>query len=409
MRSSAPKLLMLGASDTQQIAIERAKARGLYVITADNRPDNPGHRLADESHNVSTTDAEGVLALAKAVGVDGVISYASDPGALTAAYVAHHLGLPGDPLAAVKKAQDKFLLRSEQTKLGHRVPPFALSDDLDGLKHLWASTRSGLVVKPTDRAGSVGLCLFRTHPSWPELMAAVAQAKDLSFQGRAIVEARLETQGLQFGGDYVVSEGRVVFAAHTDQYLFQTATTQTALGSLNPSGHDAAVLASATHQVEQLVGQLGLRFGIYNIDACLVDGEVVILDFGARLGGNWLGEVHRHATGVNFTDLAIQLAIGEALPPLPNAGAGQPMNAGTLGVHADRAGRFKSLSFSEALNAVIVKQTLSVREGQPVFPFRGTPDRLGLLLMASPDREALVQLYASPQAHFGLTLDPPAP
>ena len=55
------KLLMLGGSLYQTFAIKEAKRLGYYVITADYLPSNPGHKYADEYHNVSTTDKEAVL------------------------------------------------------------------------------------------------------------------------------------------------------------------------------------------------------------------------------------------------------------------------------------------------------------------------------------------------------------
>lgn len=397
---------MLGASDTQQVAIERAKARGLYVITTDNRPENPGHRLADESYRVSTTDLDGVLALAKACRVDGVISYASDPGALTAAYVSHHLALPGDPLEAVTKAQDKFSLRSEQLRLGHPVPDFVLGDDLVGLKRLWAESKTGLVVKPTDRAGSAGLCIFRRPPAWPELVEAVDWASGISFRGRVIVESRLIKSGMQFGGDYLIENGHIRFACYADQFLFQTSTTEAGLGNLGPSSHPAAVLDQATNQVAELVSALGLSHGLCNTDLCVSNGRVHVLDFGARLGGNWLGEVHRHVTEVDLTDLALRLALGEPLPDLPSVQFGgiPKMHAGHLVVHADGEGVLKSLLLSKDLQSVVIQAMIAAKAGQKVHPYRGTQDRLGILLIGSTDRARLLRIYQDPVPHFGLGL-----
>lgn len=81
------KLLMLGGSLYQTYAIKEAKHLGYYVISCDYLPSNPGHKYADEYYNVSTTDKEAVLKLAKDLQVDGVVAYASDPAAPTAAYV----------------------------------------------------------------------------------------------------------------------------------------------------------------------------------------------------------------------------------------------------------------------------------------------------------------------------------
>src|SRR5690606_37329036 len=105
--SSVKKILMLGGSYAQIPAIKTAKTLGFYVITCDYLPDNPGHVYADEYHNVSTTDKESVLELADRLGVDYVMSYASDPGAPVAAYVADRLGLPGSSYQSVRILSEK--------------------------------------------------------------------------------------------------------------------------------------------------------------------------------------------------------------------------------------------------------------------------------------------------------------
>ena len=93
---------MLGGSIYQTYAIKEAVKLGYYVITCDYLPGNPGHKFAHEYHNVSTTDKEAVLALARDLKVDGVVAYASDPAAPTAAYVCEKLGLPTSPFKSVE-------------------------------------------------------------------------------------------------------------------------------------------------------------------------------------------------------------------------------------------------------------------------------------------------------------------
>ena len=55
------RVLMLGGSRQQIPIIKLAKEMGLYVITCDYTPENPGHKFADEYYDVSTTDLEKVL------------------------------------------------------------------------------------------------------------------------------------------------------------------------------------------------------------------------------------------------------------------------------------------------------------------------------------------------------------
>ena len=56
-----------------------------------------GMQYADAYYNVSTTDKEAVLELAEKLEIDGIVAYASDPAAPTAAYVSEKMGLPGNP------------------------------------------------------------------------------------------------------------------------------------------------------------------------------------------------------------------------------------------------------------------------------------------------------------------------
>ena len=105
------RVLMLGGSLYQTYAIKEAVRLGYYVITCDYLPDNPGHQYAHEYHNVSTTDKEAVLELAKKLKVDGIVAYASDPAAPTAAYVSEKLGLPTSPYKSVEILSKKHLFR----------------------------------------------------------------------------------------------------------------------------------------------------------------------------------------------------------------------------------------------------------------------------------------------------------
>ena len=113
---------MLGGAQTQVPAIKAAKELGAYVIVTDYLEDNPGQHFAHESYSVSTTDKEGVLALAKSLEIDGIVSYASDYGAPTAAYVAEKLGLPTSPYKSVEILTRKDLFKAFLKENNFKVP-----------------------------------------------------------------------------------------------------------------------------------------------------------------------------------------------------------------------------------------------------------------------------------------------
>ena len=106
------KILLLGGSAQQVIAIETAKRLGYYTVLCDYLPDNPGQYVADKFYLVSTTDKEAVLEVAENENIDGILAYASDPAAPTAAYVAEKLGLPGSPYESVEILCNKDRFRA---------------------------------------------------------------------------------------------------------------------------------------------------------------------------------------------------------------------------------------------------------------------------------------------------------
>src|SRR3954466_6107 len=114
MADAARTLLVLGASLYQLPIITRAKEMGLRVVTADYLPKNPGHALADAFHIVDTTDAEGILRVAREEKIDGVIAACTDVAVPTAAYVAQHLGVRGPSWRASSILCDKIAFRTWQ-------------------------------------------------------------------------------------------------------------------------------------------------------------------------------------------------------------------------------------------------------------------------------------------------------
>ena len=77
------KILLLGGSAAQLVAIETAKRLGYYTVVCDYLPDNPGQHIADSFHLVSTTDKDAVLAVARDEQIEGIVAYSSDPAAPT--------------------------------------------------------------------------------------------------------------------------------------------------------------------------------------------------------------------------------------------------------------------------------------------------------------------------------------
>ena len=59
------KILLLGGSAQQTVAIRAAKELGYFTIVCDYLPDNPGQYIADRFYGASTTDVEAIYEIAR--------------------------------------------------------------------------------------------------------------------------------------------------------------------------------------------------------------------------------------------------------------------------------------------------------------------------------------------------------
>ena len=173
------KILLLGGSAQQVIAVETAKKLGYYTVLCDYLPDNPGQYVADKFYLESTTDKKTILKIAEKEKVSGILAYASDPAAPTAAYVAEKLGLPGNPYKSVEILCNKDKFRDFLAKNDFYTPK---AKGYNSAETALADLDNGyfeypVIVKPVDSSGSKGVSKIN---SFDEAQAKITCAMDFS-------------------------------------------------------------------------------------------------------------------------------------------------------------------------------------------------------------------------------------
>ena len=229
MAEKQKKLLLLGGLRYLLPVIEAAHKLGIYVITCDYIPDNIAHKYSDEYHNVSIVDKEAVLNLAKELKIDGIMSFAVDPGVVTASYVQNKMGLPSfGPYESVCILQNKDKFRAFLNANGFNVPKaraFASIKEALGAKDWYPWP---VIVKPTDSAGSKGVSRVDRYEN---LKPAIENAFKHSISGRVIVEQFIEKQGCSSDSDCFSLDGRLVFTSFSAQRFDKDATNEYVLAA----------------------------------------------------------------------------------------------------------------------------------------------------------------------------------
>jgi formate-dependent phosphoribosylglycinamide formyltransferase (GAR transformylase) len=384
-------LVVLGASEHQLPLIHVAKKRNLKVLTIDNRPENPGHQLADIFYDdISITDHEQLHATLLKHPPLGVSSTASDLGARACAYLQQKLNLPGPSAQGVDILSKKDLFRNACREASIPYPSFSRVTKTDQLPE---KTVLPAVVKPIDRSGSIGVKIVYNES---QLTEAIDQAVIESISGVAIIESRLIKIGKQICGDGFVTNGKVEFSHYGDGHFPDNESALAPYGETFPSSHKQSVLDALTSQINKLIEIAGYREGPFNVDAIVTrKNEVYIIDIGPRLGGNFIPDIINLQTGINLYEHYLDLCLGNDLTPLAN-------NHEKPGYHASfmvnkisdgkRAGSFET---GDKIEKFIKIKRMFDHVCNAVESKDGRTISLGNLVMEFPDSTTMNNIFES--------------
>ena len=384
------KLMLLGGIRYLLPAIEVAHKHGVYVITVDYLPDNIAHKYSDEYHNVSILDKEAVLALAKELQIDGILSYAVDPGVVTAAYVAELMGLPftcSYETACI--LQDKARFRQFLKENGFNAPNAKgytnvteAITDLDRFN--WP-----VIVKPVDSAGSKGV----TRVDSPnDLSSAIAHALEESHNGHFIIEDFLELQGYQSSADCFSVDGKLVYADYSDQLFDKNAENPyTPALEIWPSSMAQEHQDYLTKETQRLLRLLHCGTGLYNIESRVCkNGKAYLMEVSPRAGGNRIAELQRIGTGIDLIEAEVLKAIDETIPAI-----GQPKYDGYFVndiIHSNHSGLFSKVEYDEEFkHAHFISQAIYPVQGDHVETFRGANNAVGSVFLRFNNKDEVVQ------------------
>lgn len=399
---------MLGGSLYQTFAIKEAKRLGYYVITADYLPNNPGHKFADEYHNVSTIDKEAVLALAQELRIDGIVAYASDPAAPTAAYVAEKLGLPTSPYRSVEILSNKDLFRAYLQEHGFNCPKaMGFTEYEDALEHINEFTLP-VMVKPVDSSGSKGITKLT---DWSKLQEAVEEALSYSRGERFLIEEFIVKKGHQISGDAFSVDGKLVFHCLGNEFYDPNCDKDFApLGECWPFQMDHKYIEDLETQLQRLMSSLGMKSNAYNVEAIVgEDDKVYLLELGARSGGSLIPQVVEHATGINMVTWVIQAAAGDPIDLSVLRGKTEMPIKGCWSnymVHSDETGQFKSISFdSQFEKEHVVDFVNDLHVGDAIHRFRDAQDCIGELILKYADMDEMFKVIKNIESYLHVEVE----
>lgn len=382
------RLMLLGGLRYLKPVIDAAHKQGYYVITADYLPNNIAHKWSDEYCNVSIIDKEAVLKEAQRLKIDGIMSFACDPGVVAASYVQNKMGLPSfGPFESVEILQNKDKFRAFLAKNGFNVPQAKGFDSVEAAMEEIYWYPWPVIVKPTDAAGSKGVTRVDKAE---DLKPALEYAMKHSISGHIIVEEFIDKQGCSSDTDSFSEEGKLKFVSFCAQRFDAEATNPYTPAAYSwPSTFTKEQEEYLTSEIQRLITLLNLKTCVYNIEVRVApSGKPYIMELTPRGGGNRLCEMLRYATGVDMITAITRAMVGDPiLEPIEQ----KPYNGhwAEIILHADKDGIFDHLEISKELPAEIVEEDLWVVKGDKVEGFEGANNAIGTLVLNFNSAEEL--------------------
>lgn len=379
IRNKMKKILLLGGSRYLLPVINAIHQLGYYAITCDYLPDNIAHTYSDEYYNVSIIEKDKVLELARKLRVDGIMSFACDPGVETAAYVAEKLGLPTNPYESVRILQNKSKFREFLRENGFNVPKARGYTSIDNAIADTEYFHYPVIVKPVDSAGSKGVTRVDEKVDLKEAAKyAISYSKAKAF----IIEEFIEKEGCSSDSDCFSINGRLVFTSFSDQRFDEQAENPYTPAAFSwPSTMPEKIQDELRKELQRLIQLLNLNTSIYNIEARQgKDGKAYIMEVSPRGGGNRLSEMLKYATETDLILNAVKAAVGDEIFDIN----GEPQYKGfwaEIILHSEIAGVFEKLWIDNSLKENIVEEDLWVQKGDIVHEFTGANETIGTLVL----------------------------
>lgn len=384
------KVLFLGAGPSQVPPIRLAKEMGYTIITCDNIPSNPGHYYADKVLNISILNSYEILREALVIGVDSVLSYASDAGCITQMIVCEALGLPHNPLEVINILTNKFLFRKFLNNNGIQESTFELVSRGDEDKILdCIDINSKKIIKPVDSNGSRGVSLAINKN---ELKIAIDIGFKYSRSGNIVIEDFFEKKGFQVCGDGFFDNNKILYIAFGDGWFYKDSFVPFAESF--PGTHTNKFYLNTLIKIEKILQKLNFKIGAFNFDVINVKDVPYVIEIAPRSGGNYISNVIKEYEGVDLVNAALHCN-SNYLFKFEVEKTIQKNYAANYMIHSMMSGILKNIYFDNILEAKIVEKNIYISIGEKVDRYVNGSNAIGNIVLRFDNKNEMSYILSN--------------
>jgi biotin carboxylase len=320
MSSSTSHLVVISGNDSS-LPLVRPPNTTITLVQTPDRATDFQRSAVDSFIEVPEISAESLINLLRPIHRQTPVTALAcflESAILAAAVAADALGIPSNPVDAVRTAHNKALTRQAMERHGVPQQPWRVCRSLDDVVAFRNSLAGApIVVKPVTGAGSAGVRLIRNvadlRAAWDSIGGLKWWALLDNPKNAVIAEAVLP--GAEFSVEAMSVDGRHEILAITGK-LTTGEPEFVELGHWQPAELRSDQRDAIVNRTVQILDAIGHRTGPSHTEV-MVDGlNVSLIETHTRFGGDQIWELTQLTTGRHFATETIFALLGQS-PPEP--------------------------------------------------------------------------------------------
>ena len=291
------KIAIIGASVGQLPICRKAKEMGLETHCFAYDQDAVCKEVVDFFHPISVLEKDAIVTECRRLGIQGVVSNASDLTAEVVAYVSEKLGLTGAPYDNLLALRNKFHVRS-------------LSSGIDGLTeiqyYIYNGEDKGLypcVVKPVEGSSKKGVSFVSSRDDFAAAIQYADCGKDI------VVEEYIDGKELSIESISYHGVHHIVQITDKDS---SSAPHFAELGHHQPAQLPDEIRTRIYEVIPQVLNKIGYPNGPSHIEMKYNKGKLYLIEANLRGGGDNISNILVFlSSGVDYLRHMIEVAMGE--------------------------------------------------------------------------------------------------
>ena len=304
------KLAIIGASTGQYPICLKARELGIETSCFAWEQGAVCKDIVDHFYPISIFDMDKIVEVCKSIGVEGVVSNASDSTADVVAYVAEMLHLNGTRYKTVISLHDKYYVRS-------------LTESIDGLGSPRNYRYEGMdlhiypcVVKPCTGRAKKGVSFARDESEFEDAISYASIDNDSGIIVEEFIEGKeLSIESISFHGKHTVIQVTDKDSSSAPHFV--------ELGHHQPADISERLRSKIDIVIPRLLSAMGYTDGASHIEVKYKGDDLYLIEANLRGGGDDISnKLVFMSSGIDYLKCMIDVALNQFVEPVKMASGG---------------------------------------------------------------------------------------